>query len=210
MHFLLSSNTFQAVFMTSPSGCLAVALNFVDPNPVINLPAGHFFSQFLLSSRPYHRPPCWLDPFNGCYLCLLFFLSFFFFPFLLLKQVSSHIALRRSMMQILSKLLSRHLSSCDSIAAIFSSLVPCTVDLACVVFTQEAAERFVFLSCSSDLFNLLLCPFSVPTLSSFQNQSSCLLYTRYTYKGLCPFLNYQVISVFTIYLLSVQITFFFP
>lgn len=207
MLFLLSSSTFQAVFVTSPSGCPAVALNFVDPNQVINLHAGPSFSQFLLSSRAYRRPLCWLDPFNGCYLCLPFF--FFFLFIFLLKQVSSHIALRRSMVQILSKLLSRHLSSCDSIAAIFP-LVPCTVDLACVIFTQEAAERFVFLSCCSDLFNLLLCPFSVPALSSFQNQSSCLLYTRYTYKGLCPFLNYQVISVFTIYLLSVQITFFFP
>lgn len=87
MLFLLSSSTFQAVFVTSPSGCPAVALNFVDPNQVINLPAGPSFSQFLLSSRAYRRPLCWLYPFNGYYLCLPFFLFFlsclvFFFHFL--------------------------------------------------------------------------------------------------------------------------------
>lgn len=89
-------------------------------------------------------------------------------------------------------------------------LVPCAGDLGCVICTREPAERFIFFSRCSDLFNLLLCPFPVPTLSSFQSQSSCLLSTRYPYKGLCAFLNSGVIAVFTVYLLSVQITFFFP
>lgn len=112
------------------------------------------------------------------------------------------------MVQILSKLLSRRLSFCDSIAAIFSSLVPCTVDLAGVIFPQEAAVKFVFLSGCSDLFNLLLCSFSVPTLSSFQNQSSFLLYTRYTYKGLCPF--FKLSSRICIYNILVNSNRFLP
>lgn len=89
-------------------------------------------------------------------------------------------------------------------------LVPCAGDLGCVICTQEPAERFIFFCRCSDLFHLLLCPFPVPTLSSFQSQSSCLLSTRYPCKGLCAFLNSGVTAVFAMYLLSVQITFFFP
>lgn len=204
MRFLLSSSTFQAVFMTSPSECPAVALDFVDPNQVINLPAGRSFFQFLLSSRPYHRPPRWLDPLNACYLSLcpssplpsLFSSSIRYPP--LLPWAGAWCRCCHSSCPT-SVLLWLHAASSSG-----------AVDLAGVILTQEAAERFVFLCCCSDLFNLLLCPFSIPTLSSFQNQSSCLLYTRYTCKGLCPFLKHQVISVFTIYLLSLQITFFFP
>lgn len=78
--------------------------------------------------------------------------------------------------------------------------MPCAGDLGCVICMQEPAERFIFLSRCSDLFNLLLCPFAVPTLSSFQSQSSCLLSTKYPYKGLCACLNSRVIAVFTVYL----------
>lgn len=41
-------------------------------------------------------------------------------------------------------------------------LVPGAGDLGCVICTQEPAERFIFSSRCSDLFNLLLCPFQFP------------------------------------------------
>lgn len=185
MRFLLSSSTFQAVFMTPPSECPAVAVDCVDQTTLVIF---CFFCPLSPASPragalkrllQFPRSPCAHTP-SG-------------------PPVSG-----QARVQMLPRLLS---NICPLVAPSFPA--PRAVDLAGVVPAQEAAERFVFLCCF-DLFNLLLRPLSIPTLSPFQNQSSCLLYTRYTYKGLCPFLNHQVISVFTIYLLSLQITFFFP
>lgn len=93
-----------------------------------------------------------------------FFLCFFLVFFFLFKQVSACLVLRRSVVQVLSKLLSRHLFSCVSIAGTFAwCLVLATLAVSSAhknllrgSFSSPVVLTFLICSCVLFLFPLYL------------------------------------------------------